>query len=155
MKKYKLIVLLSIITVYLMSLNFIDANVKQFDLRFYNGKDNGLFSYFEVSILTVIFLYIDLFRNILLAIVLGLLYGIISIVIIYLTYNTDDFFKLFIIYLIFSFLPIYILSFIRNGSYLNLEFKAANILIVVIYILFLEIILKFSMQSSLLELIGN
>ena len=155
MKKYKLIVLLSIITVYLMSLNFIDSNVKQFDLRFYNGKDNGLFSYFEVSILTVIFLYIDLFRNILLAIVLGLLYGVISIVIIYLTYNTYDFFRLFIIYLTFSFLPIYILSFIRNGSYLNLEFKDANILIVLIYILFLEIILKFSMQSSLLELISN
>ena len=153
MRKYKLIVPLSIIIVCLFTLHFIDVNVKNFDLRFYDGKDNGLFSYFEVSIVTIIFIYIDLFRNILLALILSLFYGIISFILIYLVFNTDNLIEIFIVHLIFSLLLIFIASLIKNGSYLNLEFKVSNLFSFLIYLLFLEIVLRFSMESSMLELI--
>lgn len=154
MRKYKAIVPLLLVIVWSFTMYFIDVNVKNFDLRFYDGKDNGLFSYFEVSILTIVFLYIDLFRNFFLALIIGLFYGVISFVLIYLLFNTDDLIRIFILHLIFSLLPIFIAAVIKNGSYLDLKFKVYNILGLIVYLLFLEVILRFSMESSIMELIN-
>jgi hypothetical protein len=154
MRKYKAIVPLLLVIVWSFIMYFIDVNVKNFDLRFYDGKDNGLFSYFEVSILTIVFIYIDLFRNFFLALIIGLFYGVISFVLIYLLFNTDDLIRIFILHLIFSLLPIFIAAVIKNGSYLDLKFKVYNILGLVAYLLFLEVILRFSMESSIIEFIN-
>ena len=154
MIKYKAIVPLLLVFVWSFTMYFIDVNVKIFDLRFYDGKDNGLFSYFEVSILTIVFLYIDLFRNFLLSLIISLFYGIISFVIIYLLFNANDLIKIFILHLAFSLLPVFIAVVIKNNTYLNLEFKVYNLFNLIVYLLFLEVILKFSMESSILELIN-
>ena len=154
MKRYKLGIILSILFIIcLVVLYFIDFNVKNFDLRFYSGKDNGLFSYFDVSTLTIIFLYVNLLRNILLALIFSFFYGILSFILIYVFLDLDSLLYVFLLHLTLSFLPIFIIGFTKNVRFLSLEFRLFNLYMLIVYILFLEINLRYSMDTSFEEII--
>lgn len=151
MKKYKYILLLIIFIIYFCILYFIDFKVNDLDLRFYTSKDNGLFSYFEITLLTILLLYIILFRKILIAIIFGSFCGIFSFISLYLLINWEGYFGLSILCLIISMFPIIIYTVLKKNI-LSVKFKYFDLFYFIVYMILLEIILKNSMNSNVNEI---
>ncbi|CAM3829474.1 Hypothetical transmembrane protein [Flavobacterium branchiophilum] len=155
MKKDTLFVPLLIIISYFFCINYIEECIRNYDLRFYQSKDNGIFSCFEISFVTIIWIYIDLFKNFILSFIFSLIYSIISFVIIYFLFMFFYKFNLdciFLLYFFISLIPIIIAFFVRK-NYLKNEFKTYRILYFLSYLFFIEIVMNLSMKSSLIEII--
>lgn len=153
MKIKKIIVPFVLIVFFGFTFNFIECNVKKFDLRFYTGKDNGLSSHHDVLLLTVFFIYLNLFKKKILTFVLCFFYNIFLFLGIIFFVGIQDVPSFIIVHFVFSLLPIIIAFVLKKNKYLKLEFKFVDLLDILLYMFFLELLLRYNMKSSLLELL--
>ena len=152
--KSKILLISIIFIISLKILSFINLNVEVFDLRFYNSKDNGFFSYFEITFLTILFFCLILIPNFFISLIMSVFSNIVLLISLYFLYNFNSFFDLFLITLIISLFIIFLIIYLtyKKIIFLDVSFKKFDLLYFILYFIFLEIILNISMESSLVEI---